>query len=131
MADNRGCCAKFQNRMFQFAILIFAVLMYYCLVFEQHMLNINDKTATWQIVYLVFVHLFLLMTIWAYFTTYFMDPGKPPVFWVNHSFFPQDPKPLSNDFFCLNILTINLGILPGRPRTEEETILSDLSYFQT
>lgn len=89
MADNKGCCARFQNRMFQFAILVFAILMYYCLVFQQHMLDMNDKTPTWQIAYLVFVHLFLLLTIWAYFTTYFMDPGKPPVFW---GFYLDDPE---------------------------------------
>lgn len=88
MTDNKGACFKFRNRMFPLIILIFAIYIYYGLVFQQHMQKISQN-STQQNVFLTFSHFFLVLTTWAYFTTYFMDPGKPPVFW---GFYLDDPE---------------------------------------
>ena len=90
MTESKGACFKFKNQMFPVCIQLFAVQMYYGLVFQQYM--IDPKATNYpvaSIIFLIFIHLFLLMTTWAYFTTYFMDPGKPPVFW---GFYLDDPE---------------------------------------
>jgi hypothetical protein len=51
--------------------------------------------------------------------------GKP------FAFFQQTPNHYPTNFFTRKRLTINLGILPRRPRAKAKTILSHLSYFQT
>ena len=89
MAENKGACTRFQNRMFQFILLVFTITMYYTLIFQQHMLKLDEKSPAVQHIFVGITHLFQLMTLWCYFTTYFMDPGKPPIFW---GFYLDDPE---------------------------------------
>lgn len=84
MSKQKGCWARAQNRVFPLIILLMIIILYYFLIFMQFM---NKKTLSfWECVYLVIAHFLVFMTIWCYLTTYFTDPGKPPVFWVGISF---------------------------------------------
>ena len=36
----------------------------------------------WRITLLVIFHILLAMIFWAYMSSMFVDPGRPPAFWV-------------------------------------------------
>lgn len=57
--------------------------MYYGIMFL-HFLT-RSELKGWEMAFLIFEHFLIFMTVWSYLTTYFTDPGRPPVFWVRLS----------------------------------------------
>jgi hypothetical protein len=80
MSKEKGCWEKAQNRVYPAAILVSGIIMYYGIIFL-HFLTRSDLKG-WEVFFLILEHFLIFMTVWSYLTTYFTDPGRPPVFWV-------------------------------------------------
>ena len=80
MAKQKTCWQRTQNRVYPFTILAAGIVIYYGIIFQKFLTK--EETETWEYIFLVWEHFLIFMTIWCYLTTYFTDPGRPPVFWV-------------------------------------------------
>ena len=71
---------KKSEKIYPLLIMLFAIFIYYWLVFITHIKTFSNNLPTY--LYLSLIHIELFMIIWSMVATMNTDPGIQPVFWV-------------------------------------------------
>lgn len=71
---------KRSEKIYPVIIALFAIFVYYWLVFITYIKDFKNDALTY--VYISLIHIELFMILWSMVATMNTDPGIQPVFWV-------------------------------------------------
>lgn len=72
--------AKASEKIYPLIIMLFAIFVYYWLVFITYIKEFANTIPTY--LYISLIHIELFMILWSMVATMNTDPGIQPVFWV-------------------------------------------------